>query len=411
MRKGYFVPAIVVAVAMVSCGGSGVSDGLRVGIWDTNQEAAVVSVMKDFTDETGIPVNVEVIPWDNYWTLLEAATSGGVLPDVFWMHSNQSIRYASNGILMDLTDRIASSSVTDMSKFPPEIVSLYNYGGRQFGIPKDLDTIALWYNKKLFDEAGVPYPDSTWNWDTLLDAARRLSTGGTFGFSAAISGQSNYWPFVFQNHGWIINNDWTKSGYDDPRTIEALQFLVDMVRDGYSPGPGVFAENNQHALFQSGVLAMAPIGSWVVGEMNRNAYVREIAGITVLPAGRDGTRATIMNGLGWVANAATKKPDDAWKLLEFLSRGDVQGKLSESGIAISAFEGTREGWVRSFPSFDLKPYIEQIPYGVLFPYSKNPIRWHSMTDQFLIQAWTGDRTVEDVGGEIASRMNRMLADE
>jgi multiple sugar transport system substrate-binding protein len=213
----------------------------------------------------------------------------------------------SNGILMDITDRIASSSVTDMSKFPPELVSLYSYGGRQFGIPKDLDTIALWYNKKLFDEAGVPYPDATWNWDTLLDATRRLSTGDVFGFSAAISGQSNYWPFVFQNHGWIITDDWTKSGYDDPRTIEALQFLADMVRNGYSPGPSVFAENDQYVLFQSGVLAMAPIGSWMVGEMNRNAYIRENAGISVMPAGRDGTRATIMNGLGWVANAATKK--------------------------------------------------------------------------------------------------------
>jgi multiple sugar transport system substrate-binding protein len=106
-----------------------------------------------------------------------------------------------------------------------------------------------------------------------------------------------------------------------------------------------------------------------------------------------------------------KKPDEAWKLLEFLSRGDVQGKLSESGIAISAFAGTTEGWVENFPNFDLSPYVDQIPYGVLFPYSKNPIRWHSMTDQLLVQAWTGARTVEDVSREIASRMNQMLADE
>ena len=410
MKRTSFALCFVLAFfAIISCNGNSGSGGLRIGIWDTNQEGAIVAVLKDFTAETGINVSVEVTPWDQYWTLLEAATTGGVLPDVFWGHTDTIIRYMSNGILMDLTDRIVASSVTDMSNFPRPLVELYSYNNRNYGIPKDFGLIALWYNKKLFDEAGLAYPDGIWNWDDLRNAAQKLTSNGVYGYASVPDGQNGYWQFVFQNNGWIISKDWTTSGYDDPRTIEALQFAVDMVSDGYSPSAADFAENPVEALFSSGVVAMAQIGSWMVPEMNRHDYVVANAGVAVLPSGRDGTRASNMNGLGWVANAKTKYPDETWKLLEFLSREDIQRRLSESGIAISAFNGTTEGWVRSFPHFDLSPYAEQIPYGFATPTSRNSAPWQRMSSDMLLKAWIGDITVEDACKEIAQRMNQMLA--
>jgi multiple sugar transport system substrate-binding protein len=375
------------------------------------QEGAIVSVLKEFTEETGINATVEVTPWDNYWTILEAATTGGTLPDVFWMHSNQIIRYASNGILMDLTDRIAQDNAVDLSNFPSNLVEMYAYNNKQYGIPKDIDTIALWYNKKLFDEAGIAYPDSTWSWDNFKDAAQKLTGDGTYGYAASLQNQEVYWSFVFQNKGWIINDDWTRSGYDDPRTMEAIQFVVDLVREGNSPGPEFFAENTIYAAFASGVVGMMTTGSWMVPEMNKYDYAIENGGVAVLPTGRDGTRATVSNGLGWVANANTKQSEEAWKLLEFLSRESTQRKLSESGVAISAFNGTAEGWAASFPNIDLSAYTDQIPYGAPYPTSKNPLPWHRLADQLLLQAWTGARSVEDVSRDIAQQMNQMLADE
>ncbi len=134
------------------------SNTLTVSIWDNNQLPGLTEIMGDFTEKTGIGVEIQVVPWDQYWTLLEAGAQGGTLPDVFWMHSNYSQKFMSNDMLLDLTDRVADS-----------------------------DTIGLWYNKTMFDEAGLDYPDESWTWETLADAARKLTKedGSQYGFSSA----------------------------------------------------------------------------------------------------------------------------------------------------------------------------------------------------------------------------------
>ena len=77
---------------------------LTVAIWDNGQKAGLQEIMDEFTKETGIKTELQVVEWSSYWTLLEAGASGGDMPDVFWMHSNEAVRYMSNDILLDLTD-------------------------------------------------------------------------------------------------------------------------------------------------------------------------------------------------------------------------------------------------------------------------------------------------------------------
>ena len=103
-------------------GGSG--DALSVAIWDNAQLAGLKQITDSFTSETGIPVDLQVVPWDQYWTLLEAGASGGDLPDVFWMHSNYSQKFMSNDILLDLTDRIAQSDKIDLANYYEDITGL-----------------------------------------------------------------------------------------------------------------------------------------------------------------------------------------------------------------------------------------------------------------------------------------------
>ena len=85
---------------------------LTVAIWDNGQKAGLQEIMDEFTKETGIKTELQVVEWSSYWTLLEAGASGGDMPDVFWMHSNEAVRYMSNDILLDLTDKIADSEQT-----------------------------------------------------------------------------------------------------------------------------------------------------------------------------------------------------------------------------------------------------------------------------------------------------------
>ena len=111
-------------------------------IWDSNQEPGIRKIIDDFTAKTGIEAEIQVVDWANYWTLLAAGAQGGSLPDVFWMHSNESQRYMSNEMLLDITDRVAKSSLIDLANYPADIWSLYTYENR-YAVPKDVDTIAV----------------------------------------------------------------------------------------------------------------------------------------------------------------------------------------------------------------------------------------------------------------------------
>ena len=91
---------------------------LTVAIWDNGQKAGLQEIMDEFTKETGIKTELQVVEWSSYWTLLEAGASGGDMPDVFWMHSNEAVRYMSNDILLDLTDKVADSDKTGNGQIP-----------------------------------------------------------------------------------------------------------------------------------------------------------------------------------------------------------------------------------------------------------------------------------------------------
>ena len=146
---------MAVGMSLTACGGSGdetsgnsttsdadsgpsSSDTLEVTIWDTNQQAGLQEICDLFTEETGIGVKVEVKDWDSYWTLLEAGASGGDMPDVFWMHSNNSQIYMNNDMLLKLDDYIEKSDKIDMANYMPEITELYTYNDSIYAIPKDL---------------------------------------------------------------------------------------------------------------------------------------------------------------------------------------------------------------------------------------------------------------------------------
>lgn len=260
---------IAVGSMLVGCGGTSSagnksSNGdvtLTYAIWDKNQEPGMRKMADAFEAKNpGIKVNVEVTGWDQYWTKLEAAASGGSLPDVFWMHPNQAARYASNGVLMDLTDKIKGSSSVKLDKFPKDLVKVYENDGKNYAIPKDFDTIGLWYNKKLFDEAGVAYPNENWTWNDLLAAAKKITNPekGIYGFGAPLDLQQGFDNFIFQNGGQVLSDDKTKSGFDTPAVKEAMQWYIDLsVKEKVSPNQQQFSENSYTAFFSSGKTAMA----------------------------------------------------------------------------------------------------------------------------------------------------------
>ncbi len=390
-------------------------DTLTIAIWDTNQEPGLTQIVNDFTAETGIKAQIQVTPWDQYWTMLEAGATGGSLPDVFWMHSNEITTYAEYDMLLELTDKIAASQALDMSKFPQDIVGIYNFDGKQYAVPKDFDTIALWYNKTMFDEAGIAYPDDTWTWDDFADACKKLTKddGSQYGYAIKPSNNQDGWyNTAYDMGGEIITADKKASGMDEAGTIQALEFITGLVQNGCTPAYEVMTENNPEALFEAGKVAMITQGSWMLAELCNNDYVKANCDIAVLPKdAASGRRASIYNGLGWAAAANTDKPDEAWALIEYLGSEKAQQKQSDLGIVISAYEGTDSNWVNAYPDFNLQAYLDMTEDMVIRPYSKHTTIWEDMISEKLVDAWTGTKAVKDVCADIATEMNADLAEE
>jgi multiple sugar transport system substrate-binding protein len=376
-----------------------------------------------FTEETGIKVEVQVKDWNSYWTLLESGASGGDMPDVFWMHSNNSQMYMKNDMLLKLDDYIANSDKIDMSNYMSEITELYTYDGSYYAIPKDYDTVALWYNKTMFDEAGLSYPDETWTWDDMYEAAKKLTKddGSQYGFALNPSNdQDTYYNMVYSMGGYIVSDDHTTSGYDDANTIKAMNYVADLLENCCPPAT-TMSETGTDVLFESGTVAMITQGSWMTAGFLDNEYLVENCDVAILPYdATTGVRASICNGLGWAASSSTKRADDCWALIEWFGSEEMQKKQAELGVTMSAFNNTSDTWVNCTDVFNLQGYLDIAKDSevdgvtnqlVLRPYTYNSTVWSNAAQTFFADAWSNPSTMEEACKTFAGQMNDYIAAE
>lgn len=417
-KKMYLLLLAVLSLSMVfvaGCGSDTSSAGDKVkisyAIWDKNQKPAMDAIAEEFHKENpNITVEIQVIPWGQYWTKLEASATSGTMPDVFWMHSQSFQRYANNEMLMDLTDKVKGN--VDLSNFPKDLVELYTKGDKLYAIPKDYDTIALWYNKTLFDAKGIPYPDESWDWNKMLEAAQKLNDPeqGVYGIIAPPDQQSFYYNLVYQNGGEILNADHTKAGYTEEATEQAIQYAADFSQK-YKVSPTVqqLADMSREQYFESGKAAMAMFGSWMMGDFNANEYVVKNCDVAVLPKGKK--QATIYNGLGNAVSAGTKHPEEALKFVEFLGGEKANTIQAEKNGAIPAYKGTEKGWVDANKNFNVKVYPEMMKYAVIFPNSETREKWMQLETETFSKVWAGELSVKEGCAEIAGKIDAMLATE
>lgn len=393
-------------------GSSGGDGTLSVMLWDANQQPGIEEILADFTAETGIETEVQMVKWDEYWTLLSAGAQGDSMPDVFWMHSNEAERYMSNGMLLDLTDKIAESDKIDMTKYPEDIVNLYSYEDKYYAVPKDVDTVALWYNKTMFDEAGLEYPTADWTWDDLYEAAKALTTDDVYGFAcSATNNQAGYYNLIYDMGGYVINDDKTASGWDDPNTIKAMQYFEKMIQEGIMPSQETMSESAEDVLLGAGTIAMTTQGSWMLAAMKENEYIAANCDCVELPKdAATGKRVSIYNGLGWTASANTDMPDEAWQLIEYLGSEEAQIKQAELGVTMSAYEGTSDAWASS-ADFNLQAYLNMMDDMVIRPYSKQTVTWENAVNEEMKKGWTQEVSMEEACKNAAEVMNETLAEE
>lgn len=293
-----------------SSGGSGSGDGKLVFmIWDSGQKSGMEAIAEAYMEEhPDVTIEVQASGWDEYWTKLEAAAKSNSLPDIFWMHSNQMYTYADAGILADCTEIVDESDYSEIS-----VENAKGSDGKIYGVPKDKDTIALLYNKELFDQAGVAYPSADWTWDDLTDASQKIyDATGKYGYMAYSHDQVGYWNFVYQNGGQILNEDGSEAMYTETATSDAIKYYIGLQQNDWCPTQEQFANTGAAEMFFSGQGAMYYAGNWDLA--NLCATYPDMNGkwdVAVLPkcpdpAEGDG-RAVISNSVSYATAAEGDK--------------------------------------------------------------------------------------------------------
>ena len=413
-KIGALALATTLSLSLAACGGGNKSsDGtLTMQIWDTAQRDAMQALADAYHEiNPDVTIEVQVTSWDEYWTKLEAAAGSGNLPDVFWMHTNNILMYADNGMLADVTDLYDDDTYSHYSDI--SIANTLGSDGRMYGVPKDKDTICLVYNKEMFDAAGVSYPDETWTWDDLVDASAKIyEATGKYGYMAYADDQLGYWNFVYQNGGYILNEDKTAAGLDQPATIEAMKFYIGLQDNDWCPDQTYFAETAPGNAFFSEQGAMFFEGTWsLLSEMQNYPEMQGKWDVAVLPkapnpATGDG-RATISNGLCYATSADNQDNETVMNFLRWLGTEEAQQIQS-------AYEGCEDEWVAAFDQFDYKLNVQACVD--MFDYSVQSVNdatrpvWKSKVSDELLRIYSGEVSVDDGLKNMNDAINSAIAE-
>jgi multiple sugar transport system substrate-binding protein len=373
---------------------------LRVSMWDgVEVKPQVEEIMQGFKEKFGAEVQAEYNP-DAYDTKLLAGLAAGNAPDVFlWW--NYPVLVSRKG-LQDITPYVNGKSPLDLSQYYEQIVNVGRIGEGLYGIPKDWTPRAVYYNKKLFDKAGIKYPTNDWTWDDLLETAKALTVGegpdkqyGWFCYNAQYPLQG----FVWSNGGDFISPDGkTATGYlDSPQTIEALDWYINLqLKHGVSPTAAQSTTvGGETTMFMNGKLAMYDTGIWPLSKFLENKDLD--IGTVLPPKTKDGKRACVLHQADWCMNPAAPDKDLAWELLKWQVSPKAAAVWGRSGFSLPAIKSvTEELGLLKDPI--RKTYYDAVPFITVLPWFIRTTKGDQVEteiNQAIQAAFLGQAKIED----------------
>ena len=310
---------------------------VRLSGWASSpaETALLQSLLYQFTvANPGIIVKYEPITGDYRQAMLTSIASG-TEPDVFYVDIAYFQEWAKSGVLLPMDDLMATTGTTkDM--FIPSLIDAFSTDGKVYGIPKDFNTLGMFYNKDLFDKAGVAYPTDSWSWDDLKNAAKALTNlsdpkNPVYGFCDPPDA-GRFPVFVFQAGGTVMNADNTDTALDAQPAIDAATYYTGFRADKTGATPVDLGQGWQGTDFGMGQCAMVYEGGWLIPYMT-SSFPGVKYGVARLPAGPAG-KGNMIFTVSWSISTNTKVPDAAWKVVEFLTNEASQTTVLQSGFAL-----------------------------------------------------------------------------
>ncbi len=441
----FFRAALLVLFASLASGAFGDVE-LRLSSWEGAEALDIQrAAIQEFEKlHPGITVRLETVGFNDYFSKMLAMCAANDAPDVGMMGFERFMPLARRGVLMPLDEIIQQTPEFQLERYYKKIVDVHRLDGKLYVLPRDIAPMGLvYYNKRLFDQARIPYPDGSWTWDFkerpelkekdflwVMHQLTRIGPDGKtihWGFSpgwADLMAQS----LVYSSGGKYLDNDQhpKKLLFSSEAVERCYTFEADlMLKQKWIPTPTEITtalQSNTSQLFTQQKIAMMEGGIWEVPNL-RKAIPRDSPDafdwdIALFPAYKDGTRAFPSGGSGYSIFAGTKHLKEAWELVQFLAGPETLKRVAAAGLAQPAIRdlARSEPWLvgpntppdKKFPP-SRQITDEAVQYVHFAPSSEF---WPDLQSDFinprLDEIWNGEHTAKEMLSQIDREAQQRL---
>ena len=342
----FWVFLLFFLITLTSCGLRDAQEHITVTLsgWQSNpnEKQLLENVLNQFeTQHPNIKVKHETIN-DQYMDVIKTRLIGDAAPDVFYLDAFEAPLLMKYGVLEPLNSYI--NPEFNLNDFEPSLLKAFQLEDRIYGLPKDFSTLALFYNKKAFQTAGINQAPQTWS--ELRDDAQKLTVDQNqdgrkeqYGFGIAPELSRQY--FMMTAFGGQLIDRQENAAFFTSENLKGLQLIIEQYRKEQSSAqPSDVGASTGSEMFGQGKAAMVIEGTWAIPYLQETFSQLEFATAEVPTV--NGQKGTMAYTVAYVMNKKAKHKEAAWKLIAYLTNQEGMKAWAKEGLALPARKSVLE---------------------------------------------------------------------
>jgi multiple sugar transport system substrate-binding protein len=334
----FWVFLLLLISTLTSCGFQNSQDGITVTLsgWQSSptEKQLLEQVLHQFESQhPTLKVKHEIIN-DQYMDVIKTRLIGDAAPDVFYLDAFEAPLLMKYGVLEPLNSYI--NAQFDLADFEPNLLKAFQLDGRTYGLPKDFSTLALFYNKQAFQDAGIDQPPQTW--DELRDYSQILTVdtnrdGRNDRYGFGVSPELSRQYFMMTAFGGRLIDRQENAAFFTSGSLKGLQLIIDQYRqDRTSVQPSDVGASTGSELFGQGKAAMAIEGPWAIPYLQETFPKLQFATAEVPTV--NNKKGTMAYTVAYVMNKKTKHKEAAWQLISYLTSPEGMKAWAKEGLVL-----------------------------------------------------------------------------
>ncbi|MBW4602649.1 MAG: ABC transporter substrate-binding protein [Calothrix sp. FI2-JRJ7] len=408
---------VAIAISMVGCQSlptltaqnAPVATTVKLSGWGASpaEQKLLTGVLRDFeAQHPTIKVKYEQIA-DQYMDVMKTRLVGDAAPDVFYLDALEAPFLMSQNVLEPLDGYIKPEF--ELTDFEPTLLDTFKYKATIYGLPKDYSTLALFYNKQAFANAGLENPPQTW--EELRAYAKKLTIDTNkdgridqygFGENAELARQ----VYQIKAYGGQVVDRESRAAFAEQARLQGLQSVVDQYRNERSSAQkSDVGTNSGSEMFGQGKAAMVIEGNWAIPYL-RETYPKLDFATAEIPT-INGQRSTMLFTVAYVMNKQSKHKPEAWELIKYLTGKEGMQKWTGTGFALPTRKSvaTNLGYDQDSLRSSL---VAGVNYGIPWQVGKYPAAIMNNFDNQFVSALLGEQPLPQAMQRAQTQANKLI---